>query len=247
MAKVGNRVKETSTTTGTGTLDLLGAPTGFRAFLTEFVTTDRVSYLIVDDPDNPTDYEIGIGTTAAAGDTAGIGDGCDNCPSTSNADQRDFDLDGVGDVCDPDVDGDGVLNGSDLCAETVVTPVDTNGCSQAQVDQDLDGICDPGSSSPTLCTGSDNCPQANNPGQENVVHPATTDGDACEDPDVDTWVDRDDNCPDDSNIFQLDFDLDGFGEECDPCPANPDCDSDTVSDGPDDPDGGGPIVAGPDN
>ena len=62
MAKVGNRVKETTTTTGTGTLDLLGAPTGFRAFLTEFVTTDRVSYLIVDDPDNPTDYEVGIGT-----------------------------------------------------------------------------------------------------------------------------------------------------------------------------------------
>ena len=191
--------------------------------------------------------EIGIGTTAADGDGDGIGDGCDNCPANGNADQRDFDLDGVGDACDPDVDGDGVLNGSDLCAETVGTPVDTNGCSQAQVDQDLDGICDPGSSSPTLCTGSDNCPQAYNPGQENVVHPATTEGDACEDPDGDFWVDRDDNCPDDSNIFQLDFDLDGFGEECDPCPANPDCDSDTVSDGPDDPDGGGPIIAGPDN
>lgn len=63
MAEFGNRVKETTTTTGTGTLDLDGAPTGFRAFSNEFTSGDsRVRYLIVDDPDNPTDYEIGLGT-----------------------------------------------------------------------------------------------------------------------------------------------------------------------------------------
>lgn len=70
MAKVGNRVKETSDTTGTGTLDLNGAATGFRSFLDEFTTGDEVYYLIVDDPDNPTDYEYGIGTiTSGTPDT----------------------------------------------------------------------------------------------------------------------------------------------------------------------------------
>lgn len=62
MAKFGNRVKETTDSTGTGTIDLNGAPIGFRAFADEFVDGDTVYYLIVDDPDNPTDYEYGVGT-----------------------------------------------------------------------------------------------------------------------------------------------------------------------------------------
>jgi len=70
MAKFGNRVKETSATTGTGTLDLAGAPTGFRAFADEFTSGDTVYYLLVDDVDNPTQYEFGIGTfTNAVPDT----------------------------------------------------------------------------------------------------------------------------------------------------------------------------------
>lgn len=69
-SKIGNRVKETSDTTGTGTLDLAGAPTGFRAFGDEFTSGDTVYYLIVDDPDNPTAYELGVGTfTAGTPDT----------------------------------------------------------------------------------------------------------------------------------------------------------------------------------
>lgn len=62
MAKLGNRVKETTDTTGTGTVDLNGAATGFRGFADEFVSTDSVYYLIVDDPDSPTEYEYGTGT-----------------------------------------------------------------------------------------------------------------------------------------------------------------------------------------
>jgi hypothetical protein len=62
MPLFGNRVKETTTTVGTGTLDLDGAPVGFRAFADEFASADTVYYLIVDDPDDPTDYEFGIGT-----------------------------------------------------------------------------------------------------------------------------------------------------------------------------------------
>ncbi len=57
-----------------------------------------------------------------------------------------------------DTDGDGVPDATDLCPVTPAgATVDANGCSQAQVDQDLDGICDPGKTS-TLCTGSDVCP-----------------------------------------------------------------------------------------
>ena len=39
-----------------------------------------------------------------------VPDGADNCPLVPNARQRDVDTDGLGDVCDPDMDGDGVLN-----------------------------------------------------------------------------------------------------------------------------------------
>ena len=37
-----------------------------------------------------------------------VGDVCDNCPSMSNPDQRDSDGDGSGDSCDIDDDNDGI-------------------------------------------------------------------------------------------------------------------------------------------
>ena len=40
-------------------------------------------------------------------------DGADNCPMVYNPDQKDTDGDMVGDVCDSDIDGDGVMNSSD--------------------------------------------------------------------------------------------------------------------------------------
>ena len=193
--------------------------------------------------------QINVGGSAPTDtDSDGIANTCDNCPAISNANQLNWDQDSLGDVCDSDVDGDAVANASDQCPFTPLGfAVDVNGCSQSQVDQDLDGKCDPGKSSPSWCTGSDNCPTTYNPTQANVVHPATTIGDACEDPDADGWADNLDNCPDNYNPFQEDGDRDGRGNVCDVCPTNPDCDADTISDGPADPDGAGPILAGPDN
>lgn len=56
--KLADRVKETSTTTGTGTYSLSGAVTGFQAFSDAFVTTDVVYYCAEDG----TNWEIGEGT-----------------------------------------------------------------------------------------------------------------------------------------------------------------------------------------
>ena len=53
----------------------------------------------------------------------------DNCPEAANEDQADLDGDGTGDVCDDDIDGDGILNADDNCSETPLdVTVDVNGC-----------------------------------------------------------------------------------------------------------------------
>ena len=69
MALVLNdRVKETSTTTGTGTLDLAGAVTGFVSFVAGIGDTNTTYYAIYETGTDK--WEVGLGTvTDAATDT----------------------------------------------------------------------------------------------------------------------------------------------------------------------------------
>ena len=69
MALVLNdRVKETSTTTGTGTLNLAGAVSGFQTFVAGIGNSNVTYYAIVNA--SGTEFEIGIGTvTDASPDT----------------------------------------------------------------------------------------------------------------------------------------------------------------------------------
>ena len=65
MASVINdRVKETSTTTGTGTLDLAGAVTGFVTFVSGIGNSNTTYYAIFEQGTN--NFEIGIGTVTDA-------------------------------------------------------------------------------------------------------------------------------------------------------------------------------------
>ena len=65
---VNDRVKETSTTTGTGTFDLAGAATGFQTFVAGIGDTNTTYYTIFNQ--GTTEWEVGLGTvTDAATDT----------------------------------------------------------------------------------------------------------------------------------------------------------------------------------
>ncbi len=87
--------------------------------------------------------------TDAEGD--GIPDRLDNCPSVSNAAQRDTDDDGQGDSCDQDADNDGLADDEDNCP-LIVNP--------GQTDFDGDGYgdaCDADADGDKVSDGMDNC------------------------------------------------------------------------------------------
>ena len=80
---VNDRVKETSTTTGTGTISLAGAETGFETFVAGVGTGNTTYYSIVLDGTN--EFEVGIGTvTDASPDTLSR----DTVISSSNSDNK---------------------------------------------------------------------------------------------------------------------------------------------------------------
>lgn len=59
MPSVSDRVKETTSTTGTGAITLAGAVTGFAAFSSAFSSGTEVYYAIVG---TTTEWEVGVGT-----------------------------------------------------------------------------------------------------------------------------------------------------------------------------------------
>jgi hypothetical protein len=63
--EIHDRVKETTTTTGTGTYTLAGAVTGFETFTANLDNSDTTYYACTDN----TDFEIGIGTFTSSGTT----------------------------------------------------------------------------------------------------------------------------------------------------------------------------------
>ena len=61
---INDRVKETSTTTGTGTLDLAGASSGFVTFVAGIGNSNTTYYAIHEQGTN--NWEVGIGTVTDA-------------------------------------------------------------------------------------------------------------------------------------------------------------------------------------
>ena len=139
-------------------------------------------------------------------DNDGINDQFDNCPNNNNPTQLDLDNDGIGDVCDSDIDGDGAVNQDDAFPNNGNESVDTDGDAvgdNSDTDDDGDGMADADDAFPL------------DPSEQ-----ADLDGDGVgdnldADDDADGITDLTDNCPFVSNADQADGDNDGIGTACD--------------------------------
>lgn len=161
--------------------------------------------------------------TAPDADQDGIADEEDNCKDVPNLDQKDFDSDGKGDLCDDDSDGDEVNDDIDNCAPVknddgvlIGNIADTANPDQSDLDTDgMGDVCDPDmdgdqipeDASLEACSGGntencrDNCSIMSNPNQEDEDNDGV--GNAC------------DNCPSVPNTDQIDSDENGIGNACD--------------------------------
>jgi len=160
------------------------------------------------------DYTINVTAPLPDADSDGIPDVDDNCVNTPNTDQADWNMNGIGDVCE-DSDGDTIMDDIDNCvsiANTDQADADSNGQGDVCQDTDNDGVFD------TV----DNCINTPNPGQEDWNNNGT--GDVCDDTDGDTIMDDVDNCVSTANTDQADMNNDGEGDVCD------DTDGDGIND-----------------
>jgi len=74
-------------------------------------------------------------------DGDGVDDVVDNCPAIPNPLQENLDGDAFGDVCDDDIDGDGLLNTVEDDTGIYVSPTQT-GSDPLDPDSDGDGFLD---------------------------------------------------------------------------------------------------------
>ena len=183
---------------------------------------------------------------SADSDDDGVVDCIDNCPEDYNPpsaewtdiygdvhrnSQADYDLDGVGDVCDDDDDNDGILDAVDNCPG-VFNPgqLDLDGDGQGNV-CDLDADADNHNS---FEFGGDDCYPLDASVWEGTCagspKPKPRGSTSVPDSDGDGDVDTDDNCPNTANSDQADYDGDGIGDVCDVCPDDPlnDTDNDGI-------------------
>ena len=98
-------------------------------------------------------------------DNDGILDVNDNCPLIANSDQLDMDSDGEGDVCDDDIDGDGIINELDDDSDNDGVKDGVDNCKYVsnpdQLDDDNDGIgnvCDFDADNDGVLDENDTCP-----------------------------------------------------------------------------------------
>jgi hypothetical protein len=197
-------------------------------FVPANVCTVRNAYAAVELGQADTDCN-GVEDNADDDDQDGIFNDADNCRNTSNPSQRDFDHDGVGDVCDADADADGIPDAVDKCpglATTWYENQDSDGDGTGRGcdgDNDNDGVPDDGAPGDMPCAFpitqgcDDNCIDKFNSSQFDGNNNGR--GDACDpDRDGDGYYVESDNCTFVTNPTQTDNDNDGIGDACDKCP-----------------------------
>ena len=131
-----------------------------------------------------------------------VPDVIDNCPVDANQDQANLDGDAAGDVCDTDIDNDGLSNGIDS------EPLNNRVCQDSDADQCDDcAIGVDGFGELSDVTPANDGPDNDNDGLCDI-------GDV--DDDQDLINDDVDNCPINFNPNQSDENGNGIGDACDP-------------------------------